>query len=153
MTLPRISGEFRVVADPDLKFLPSGKAVANVRLVANSRKKVDDQWVDDKVCWVRAVAFEKKAENIAESIEKGMLVVVEGRLHTAEYETQDGEKRTSVELMLDTIGPSLSFATAKVTGSGKRDATSSSSGGGVERSSGGGEDPWGTPPQGDEPPF
>lgn len=112
--LPITSGEFRLVADPELKFAASGVAVAKLRLVASSRKKDDDgKWVDDKTCWMNAVAFKKVAENIAESFAKGDLVLVSGRQQTEEWEDKDGNKRSSQSIVVDTIGPSLAFSPAK----------------------------------------
>lgn len=156
MTLPTITGEFRVVADPELRFSPGGTAVANIRLVANSRKKVNDEWVDDKVVWLRAVAFKTMAENIAESIEKGHLVTVTGRLQTEEYES-NGEKRQAYTVLIDTIGPSLAFRSAKVAASNTGARTGGGGGGQQQQSSqssGDGGDPWASPSSStDEPPF
>ena len=151
--LPTVSGEFRVVADPELRFTPSGKAVVSCRIVANSRKKEGEEWVDDKECWLNLSAWDRMAENIAESVEKGALIVVSGRLETRAYETREGEKRQSYDLHVNEIGPSLRWNAAKVIKTERADS------GGATAPAGGGEpapaaDPWGTPVGGsDEPPF
>jgi single-strand DNA-binding protein len=146
--LPTITGEFTVVADPELRFTPSGAAVANIRAVANKKKKNEQtgEWVDDKHCWVNLTAWNQMAENVAESIVKGMKVVVTGRLETRDYETSDGQKRISVDVEIFEIGPSLRFATAKVTKAERRSAESTGSRPPAE-------DTWATSPSNDEPPF
>jgi single-strand DNA-binding protein len=112
--LPITSGEFRLVADPELKFSASGMPIASLRLVASSRKKNEaGEWVDDKTCWLNAVAFKKVAENIAESLAKGDHVNVSGKLQTQNWEDKEGNKRSSYSIVVDTIGPSLAFAPAK----------------------------------------
>lgn len=153
MTLPTVSGEFRLGADPELRFTPSGQAVANVRLGANGRKfnKQTNEWEDAGECWLNGAIWGQEAENVAESLERGMLVMVTGRLETRKYQTREGEDRLSVDVTIFSIAPSLKYATAKVSK--------------VERSQGGGnqsqssqsappaDDPWAAPPQSDEPPF
>lgn len=114
MRLPMTVGDFRIIADPDLRFAPSGVAVAKVRAVATSKKKVNEEWVDDKSCWVNLVAFKQQAENVAESLRKGDLVSVVGRTETEDWEDKDGNKRTSVNLVVDSISPSLQFNTVSV---------------------------------------
>lgn len=152
--LPEIVGEFRCAAEPNLRFAPSGTAVLNIRAVASSRKKTDSgEWVDDKTCWVNVVAFKKLAENAAESIEKGDLFMVKGRISTDEWENSEGEKRTSFNLIADYIGPSVTFNTAKVS-RGERQS-SGSGGGGGQQSQQQQADPWvnsGTTDS-DAPPF
>lgn len=159
--LPTISGEFRLVDDPELRFTPSGKAVVEVRLVASKRKKDGDDWVDDKTCWINAVAWQEVAENIAESLSKGDLVEVRGALYTESWEDKDGNKRSTMKIQLYGIGPALARATAKVSKTER-----STGGGGDDPWSGGSsptnqgprqsnqEDPWAPgPPPSDEPPF
>jgi single-strand DNA-binding protein len=140
--LPQLSGEFTVVADPELKYSQGENpmALARVRLVANSRKKVDGEWIDDKTLWMSGTAFGKVAENIAESVVKGSRVVVIGRLHTEEWE-KDGNKRSATALIIDKFAIDLMFDPAK---SYKRDAPQQ---GGNQSS-----DPWG-PSDNDAPPF
>lgn len=112
MALPLIGAEFRVAAEPDLRFALSGKAVVRLRLVADSKKRDESgQWVDDKVLWITGTAFGDLAEHITDSIVKGDLVVVTGRLQTEEWSGQDGEKRSETRLLLDSCGASLRFRT------------------------------------------
>ena len=148
--LPQITGEFRLVADPELRFAPSGVAVGSARIVASSRKKDDSgEWVDDKTCWLRLTAFKRLAENLAESFTKGDLITVTGRLHTSEFEDRDGNKRQSYEVTADTIGMSVAFKAARAIQTDRP----ASGGGGASTATAPAEDPWQTPPQGDEPPF
>jgi single-strand DNA-binding protein len=146
--LPNITGEFRVVAgDPELRFAPSGVAVCTMRVVANSRKKQGDEWVDDKVCWLKVTCFKRLAENVAESIKDKNLITVSGRLQTEEWEDKEGAKRQSYVIVADNVGLALNLSPAKSLGS-------SEGGSGASRSRGtesGGTDPWQMPD--DEPPF
>ena len=158
MSLPTLSGTARLMDDPELRFAASGTAVCKVRLAFNSRKKNDQtgQWEDADSFFVDGTVFKQEAENIAESLQKGMEVVVTGRLKTRRYETREGEKRSAVELMVDAIGPTLKYATAKVNKMAR-------SNGGDSRpaQSGNFDDPWATAaPAGtgggsfeEEPPF
>lgn len=155
MALPRVSAEMRVVADPELRFTPSGAAVCEVRLVSNKRKlnKQTDEWEDANVCWLKGVAWRQLAENIAESVQKGDLVVVSGDLETQEWEADDGSKRQTYQIMIDSIGPALRWATAKVSRAQRSEGGSQQRSGGQQQSGGDG-DPWGRPPApSDEPPF
>lgn len=153
MALPQVTGEFRAAADPELRFAPSGVAVCNIRAVASSRKKNDqNEWVDDKSCWLNLVGFKQVAENMAETFVKGSLMVVVGRISTDEYETREGEKRTSFNLVVDTIGPSLQWDAARILKAER--SGGNGGGGGQSRQSAPADDPWaGAPPQEDEPPF
>ena len=112
MSLPTVMGEFRLVDDPLLKFTPSGKAVASIRLAASSRKKdeASGEWKDDKQCFLRGTVWDKTGEYVAESLRKGDLVEVRGALETRNYETSDGEKRTSLEVNIWSIAASLKYA-------------------------------------------
>jgi single-strand DNA-binding protein len=116
MSLPTMTGVGRATADPELRFAPSGTPVAKVNLAFNSRKK-DQQgnWVDDQVFFVNGTAFNRMAENLVETVVKGTEVIVTGRLQTRQWEDKEGNKRSTTELVIDSIGPNLSFATAKVT--------------------------------------
>lgn len=105
-----VHGEFRLAQDPELRFSQTGMAIANVRLVNGSRKKEGDNWVDDKSLWIDATAFKGVAENIAESLKKGDLVVVIGKAQTEEWE-KDGQKRSKIVLTIDAIGASLAWKT------------------------------------------
>lgn len=153
--LPNINGEFRVVTDPELKFTQAGKAVAKCRIVADKKKKTDGgEWVDDKVCWLNLSIWEQQAENFVESVEKGMLIFVTGRLETREYENREGEKRTSLDVTADTVAPVLRYATAKVSKvqrSGGQQSTQQQQGEAAPAAPA--ADPWATNPGGDEPPF
>ena len=152
-----------LVAPPELKFTPSGAAVASFTVASTPRTfdKTKNEWVDGEALFMRCSLWRQPAENLAESgLDKGARVIVTGRLKQRSYETREGEKRTVIELDVEEIGPSLKYATAKV----NRTQRGSSSGGGFGASgsdSGGGapaDDPWGSaPPSGggfsDEPPF
>lgn len=121
MTLPTLNGTARLIDDPELRFgAGSGKAVVKVRLAFNSRKKnqTTGEWEDADSFFVDGKAFEQFAENIAETLHRGMEVTVSGRLRTEKWETKDGEKRSAPSLLIDSIGPSLRFATAAVTKAG-----------------------------------
>lgn len=116
MPLPKVHGEFTVGADPELKFTQSGKAVCSFSAIASKPKKNDnDEWVDDKEIWVRLTFWDQQAENVAESITKGMRIIVDGAIHVRKYEDKEGNERQSIEIDYAEIGPSIKFATAKVT--------------------------------------
>ena len=147
--------------DPELRFTPSGAAVASFTVASTPRflDKNTNEWKDGDALFLRCSVWRQAAENIAESLQRGARVIVTGRLRQRSYETKEGEKRTVVELEVDEIGPSLRFATAKVT-----KASRGGGGGGGSSYGGGGssapanDDPWATPaPTGggltDEPPF
>lgn len=105
-----------MVADADLRFTPSGAAVANFTIASTPRSfdKQRNEWVDGEALFLRCSAWKQLGENVAESLTKGTQVIVQGRLKSRSYETKEGEKRTSMELEVDAIGPSLQFATATV---------------------------------------
>jgi len=135
-----------LVDDPELRFTPSGAAVANFRIASTPRTfdKQANEWKDGEALFLTCSVWRQAAENVAESLQKGMRVVVQGRLKSRQYETREGERRTVFEIDADEVGPSLKYATAKVT------RASRSGGGGYGQSggqaqSGGGEDPWATP--------
>jgi single-strand DNA-binding protein len=161
-----------LTADPELRFTPSGAAVANFTVASTPRMfdRQTNEWKDGEALFLRCSVWRQAAENVAESLTRGARVVVTGRLKQRSFETKEGEKRTVVELEVDEIGPSLRYATAKVNkvsrGSGGGDfggggyGGGGGGGGGGGRGSGGGsEDPWGSaaPASGggsfDEPPF
>ena len=133
-----------LVDDPELRFTPSGAAVANFRIASTPRTfdKQTNEWKDGDALFLSCSVWRQAAENVAESLLKGMRVVVQGRLKQRSYETREGEKRTVVELEVDEVGPSLKYATAKV-------ARVQRSGGGGGYSGGntsGGDDPWASSP-------
>ena len=157
--------------DPELRFTPSGAAVAKFRIASTPRTldRASGEWKDGEPLFLACSVWRQAAENVAESLQRGSRVIVSGRLRQRSYETREGEKRTVIELEVDEIGPSLRYATAKV-----QKMSRSSGGGGGFGSSGGGQgggggggfandDPWATAtpaPSGggggnfdDEPPF
>lgn len=114
MPLPAIHGIARLVADPDLRFTSNGAPVANLRLAFNSRRQdANGQWVDGDTLWINATAWNHLAENIAETLTRGMEVIVQGDVKTESWE-KDGEKHSRAVLTVRAIGPSLAFAIAKV---------------------------------------
>lgn len=106
-----------LTADPELRFAPSGAAVANFTVASTPRTfhKQTNDWVDGETLFMRCSVWREAAENVAESLSKGTRVIVQGRLKARSYETKEGERRTSQELEVDEIGPSMRYATAKVT--------------------------------------
>ncbi len=137
-----------LVDDPELRFTPSGAAVANFRIASTPRTldKQTNEWKDGDALFLSCSVWRQAAENVAESLQKGMRVVVQGRLKQRQYETREGEKRTVVELDVDEVGPSLKYATAKVS----RTTRQGGGGGGYSGGGGGGgggqsDDPWATP--------
>jgi single-strand DNA-binding protein len=171
-----------LTADPELRFTPSGAAVANFTVASTPRTfdRQSNEWRDGDAMFLNCAVWRQAAENVAESLQKGMRVIVQGRLKSRSYETREGEKRTVFEVDVDEIGPALRYATAKVTrtssgggqggGGGGRSSGGGGYGGGSSNGGGGGEDPWATgassgggnrsqgsdpwaTPQSDEPPF
>lgn len=115
--LPIMSGVGRLTAAPELRFTNAGMAVCTVNLAFNSRRKNQQtgEWEDGDVFFVRATAFKQLAENAGECLEKGMEVHASGRLKTEQWQDkQTGDKRSATALLLDSIGPNLAYATAKV---------------------------------------
>ena len=106
-----------LTADPELKFLPSGAAVASFTIASTPRtfNKQSNEWEDGETLFLRSSIWRETAENVAESLTKGTRVIAQGALKQRSYETREGEKRTSYELDVHEIGPSLKYATAKVT--------------------------------------
>src|SRR3954462_8188413 len=148
-----------LVDDPELRFTPSGAAVANFRIASTPRTfdRQTNEWKDGDALFLSCSVWRQAAENVAESLQRGMRVIVQGRLKQRSYETREGEKRTVVELEVDEVGPSLAFATAKVTRASRSGGGGGYSGGGQGGKGGGqsrpqqsgGNDPWATPaPQG-----
>lgn len=145
-----------LVDDPELRFTPAGHAVAKFRVASTPRylDKTTNEWKDGDGLFLTCNIWRQAAENVAESLTRGMRVIVYGRLRQRSYETKEGEKRTVYEVEVDDVGPSLKNASAKVT-----KATRSGGGNGFGSSQGQGtqDDPWaGAPAPGgtsDEPPF
>jgi len=173
-----------LTADPELRFTPSGAAVANFTVASTPRSfdKNSNEWKDGEALFLRCSVWRQAAENVAESLQRGMGVIVQGRLKQRSFETKEGEKRTVYELDVEEVGPSLKFATAKVTkasrsggggyGGGNGGGAGAGGGGGHNGGGGGGngaprgnsssgatDDPWASAPAGggggwsDEPPF
>jgi len=153
-----------LTADPELRFTPSGAAVASFTVASTPRTfdRASGEWKDGEALFLRCNIWRQAAENVAESLTRGARVIVNGRLKQRSFETREGEKRTVVELDVDEIGPSLRYATAKVN---KVSRGSGSGGFGAGGPSAPPDDPWGSaPPAGsagaagaggyaDEPPF
>jgi single-strand DNA-binding protein len=170
-----------LVEDPELRFTPAGQPVARFRIASTPRylDKATNEWKDGDSLFLTCNVWRQAAENVAESLTRGMRVIVSGRLRQRSYETKEGEKRTVYEVEVDDVGPSLRNASAKVNrvarsggdgggygggggGGGQRSSGGqggggrSSSGGGQGNSGGGESDPWATDSSGgfsDEPPF
>ena len=106
-----------LVADPELRFTPAGAAVANFRIASTPRRfnRQTSQWEDGEAMYLTCNVWRQAAENVAESLSKGMRVIVQGRLRQRSYESREGERRSIFEVEVDEVGPSLSFATAQVT--------------------------------------
>lgn len=136
--------------DPELKFTPSGAAVVNFTVASTPRtlNKTTNEWEDGDALFLRCAAWRQLAENVAETLQKGQQVIVVGALKVRNYERQDGSKGTSVEMNVDEIGPSLRFATAKVTRVTRSGGGGGSNAGQWGGGSGGGQqaaaDPWST---------
>jgi len=163
-----------LTADPELRFTPSGAPVANFTVASTPRTfdKQSNEWKDGDALFLNCAVWRQAAENVAESLTKGMRVIVSGRLKQRSYETREGEKRTVFECEVEEIGPALKYATAKVTrssggsGGGNYSSGGSSAGGGGsswsnsnsnagaggQNDRSGGADPWASA-QSEEPPF
>jgi len=142
-----------LVDDPELRFTPSGAAVANFRIASTPRTfdRQSNEWKDGESLFLTCNVWRQAAENVAESLQRGMRVVVQGRLKSRQYETREGEKRTVFEIDVDEVGPSLKYATAKVTRTTRQGGGGGYSGGGGGQG-GGGDDPWASQaPQGGQP--
>jgi single-strand DNA-binding protein len=162
-----------LTADPELRFTPSGAAVANFTVASTPRifDRQSSEWKDGEALFLRCNIWREAAENVAESLTRGSRVIVTGRLKQRSFETREGEKRTVFEVEVDEIGPSLRYATAKVnkasrSGGGGGGGGFGGGGGGGSRqqpapaSSAPADDPWGSAPASgsfgggdDEPPF
>ena len=163
-----------LVDDPQLRYTPTGQAVANFRVASTPRflDRNTNEWKDGDSLFLTCNVWRQAAENVAESLQRGMRVIVSGRLRQRSYETKEGEKRTVYEIEVDEVGPSLRNASAKVTKSsrstgggfgGGPSGSGGPSGGGGQSGYGGGaggrasDDPWASEPGdsgfSDEPPF
>ncbi len=162
-----------LTADPELRFTPSGAAVANFTVASTPRiyDRQSSEWKDGEALFLRCNIWREAAENVAESLTRGSRVIVTGRLKQRSFETREGEKRTVFEVEVDEIGPSLRYATAKVNKASRSGGGGGGFGGGggggasrpaaaAQPSSGPAEDPWGSAPASgsfgggdEEPPF
>jgi single-strand DNA-binding protein len=131
--------------DPELRFTPSGAAVANFRVASTPRNfnRQTNAWEDGDPLFLSCSVWRQAAENVAESLQRGARVVVTGRLKQRSYETREGERRTVFELDVDEVGPSLRYATAKVT---KTQRSGAGFGNAQQQPASGGADPWATTP-------
>jgi single-strand DNA-binding protein len=147
-----------LVDDPELRFTPSGAPVANFRIASTPRTfdRQSNEWKDGDTLFLSCAVWRQAAENVAESLQRGMRVIVQGRLKSRQYETREGEKRTVFEIDVEEVGPSLRSASAKVTktqrsGGGGGGYSGGGGGGGYQGGGGGGQqsapadDPWASP--------
>ena len=158
-----------LTSDPELRWTPSGAAVANFTIASTPRTldRQTQEWKDGEALFLRCSVWRQAAEHVAESLTRGSRVMAQGRLKQRSYETKEGENRTVIELEVDEIGPSLRYATATVARASRSgDGPGGGSGGGSGRGGGaddgragsgrgGSADPWATPAgdPGEEPPF
>ena len=151
-----------IIADPELRYTPAGAAVANFRIASTPRRynSQTNQWEDGEGLFLTCNVWRDQAENVAESLTKGMRVVVNGNLRQRSYETREGEKRTVYEVEVEDVGPSLKWAVARVErtnrssgGRGAGTAPQAAYGAGSGGYGAADDDPWGSAPQDDEPPY
>jgi len=138
--------------DPELRFTPSGSAVCNFSVGSTPRSfnRQTNEWVDGETLWMRCSVWRDAAEHCAETLTRGMRVIVQGRLKQRSWDDQDGNKRTVVELDVDEVGPSLRYATAKVAKTSRSDGGGASPAGRQQPA----DDPWSTSGRGQgDPPF
>jgi single-strand DNA-binding protein len=158
-----------LVSDPELRYTPTGQAVATFRVASTPRymDRATNEWKDGDSLFLSCNVWRQAAENVAESLQRGMRVIVSGRLRQRSYETKEGEKRTVYEVEVDEVGPSLRNASAKVSRSTRSGGSSGFGQSGQSGQSGQGgygggagaraDDPWAADPAdtgfSDEPPF
>ncbi|MUK03258.1 single-stranded DNA-binding protein [Vibrio cholerae] len=151
-----------LTSDPELRFTPSGAAVANFTIASTPRTfdRQSNDWKDGETLFLRCNVWRESAENVAETLTKGTRVIAQGRLKSRSYDTKEGEKRTVMELEVDEVGPSLRYASAKVTRAQRNGSGNNGAGGGNTQGGGGfqggaqpgntwqqqpADDPWGAP--------
>ena len=151
---PIITVVGNLTAAPELKYVGSGTAVASFTVASTPREKNKQtgEWEDGEPMFVRCSVWRDYAENVTESLAKGMRVVVHGRLQVRSYQRKDGSQGTSIEMQVDEVGPSLRYATAQVTRTNGSGAGSSGAGRAQWGNPAGG-DPWATAPADETPPF
>lgn len=166
-----------IVADPELRFTPAGAAVANFRVASTPRRynSQTNQWEDGEAMFLTCNVWRQAAENVAETLSKGMRIIVTGRLKQRSFQTREGENRTVFEIDVDEVGPSLKYATAQVNrnsreggnfgGGGQQQRSNNNNQGGFggqqqQQNQAPADDPWNSaPPAGgfggadSEPPF
>lgn len=144
MPLPRGHIEGRAVADPEMRFASTGKAVAKMRLVASDRRQNEaGEWVDSATLWIDVTCFGPTAENVAESIRRGDDVVVVGRFQTDEWDDKEtGAKRSKTVFLADSVGPSLRWGPRPHSGATRSTAATPAA-----------DDPWAGGSTDDAPPF
>jgi single-strand DNA-binding protein len=145
--LPTLTAEGTLVGDPELRFTPSGVAVAKWRIACNERKfdKTTQEWTTASTTFLTGSCWRTLAENVAESLRKGDLITVTGSLRMREWESDDGQRHTAYEIDAHTMGPALMFTTASLNRDRKRPAGDTTAA----------DDPWAAaaPAGDDEPPF
>lgn len=145
-----------LTADPELRFTPSGDAVANFTVASTPRSfnRQSQEWEDGTALFLRCSVWRQQAENVAESLSRGVRVVVTGRLKQRSYD-KDGQKHTVVEMEADEVAPSLRYVQVAVHKTERARASAGTGGGGGGGFGGGRDDPWatGTAQQGDGPAF
>jgi single-strand DNA-binding protein len=143
-----------LTADPELRYTQGGLAVANFTIASTPRSfdRASNDWKDGEALFLRASVWREFAEHVAGSLTKGSRVIATGRLKQRSYETKEGEKRTSIELEIDEIGPSLRYATAQVTRAASTGGARGGQGAVADEpwassapAAGGGADAWNTP--------
>ncbi len=147
-----------LVDDPELRFTPAGQPVARFRVASTPRFRdnATGEWRDGDSLFLTCNVWRQAAENVAESLTRGMRVIVSGRLRQRSYETKEGEKRTVYEVEVDDVGPSLRNASAKVNRAARSSGNGGGRAGGGQGASGDDTDPWAADSGGgysDEPPF
>ena len=118
-----------ITRDPELRFTPSGQAIATFGIAVNRRFQRNNQW-EEQTSFFNITAWGTLGENVSNSLQKGARVIVNGRLEQRSWETQEGEKRSVVEVVADEVGPSLRWATAEITKNDRREGGSGDMGGG-----------------------
>ncbi|MGY6658975.1 single-stranded DNA-binding protein [Amycolatopsis sp. TRM77291] len=148
---PVITVTGNLTSDPELRFTPLGKAVANFTVATTPRKRnsATGEWEDGEALFLRCTVWQQPGENVAESLTRGARVIVQGRLKQRSFETRDGEKRTVVELDVDEIGPSLRYATAKVSKVTRTQNTQPTTAAAPAAAPAPVDDVWGPAPEGD----
>lgn len=151
MSLPEVSGAFRCIKDPVLRFSQGGMAICSFTAVADKKKRDEakGEWVDDKVIFVKITCFKQLAEHVAASVTKGTNVIVSnGQVSVDEWETQEGEKRSTVEIVANDLGVSLFWDTVTVNPREERGQQ-----GGSRQAAPPKQDPWASASAAEDPPF